>query len=30
MNVMDWVAAVLAVLLCGYLIFAMLCPERFA
>ena len=29
MYVMDWVAAVVAVLLCGYLLFAMLFPERF-
>ncbi|MBL8810197.1 MAG: K(+)-transporting ATPase subunit F [Planctomycetaceae bacterium] len=30
MSVMDIVGLVLALMLCGYLIFAMLCPERFA
>lgn len=30
MSVMDIVGLVLALLLCVYLIFAMLCPERFA
>lgn len=30
MSVMDIVGLVLALMLFGYLIFAMLCPERFA